>query len=393
MMPFIALAYLLSQIVVHSAPVPLTLLEALDYPDAKCLDGTQAGFYYEGSTNKKWVIYLNGGGECDNKEACEAQMSSALGSSKYFKDTADSNGWYIASDDCSINPDFCAWNHVFNPYCTQDLHSGQVRTLDDANFHMHFSGHLVLDAILSELEKLPNSIRDAEEIILSGASAGGIGVWMNLDYIAKRYPFAKVTGLGIASHYYYATYYNGSNAMGPGGMADFRREPMDDTMRLYNAYTNWDCKTQHLIENPAQCMFSNYSWPSVKSRMFMVQAQTDQVVLEGHDCFPRDHMEEPEEQAFMQQWHDNMTIALQPFFSDDPPMVSQDNMEKHQFGAFAAACYTHTTFSHDKPIINGMNMYQAFHNFYYQEKDTDPASFLVADDCGMMCNPTCPPLS
>ena len=121
----IVLACLSTQLVVQSAPVPLTMLEAEDYPDAKCLDGTQAGYYYEeGSTNKKWVIYLNGGGECDNKEACEAQMSNALGSSKYFKASQDSTGWYIASPYCTNNPDFCTWNHVLNPYCSQDLHAG-----------------------------------------------------------------------------------------------------------------------------------------------------------------------------------------------------------------------------------------------------------------------------
>ena len=34
-------------------------------------------------------------------------------------------------------------------------------------------------------------------------------MWMNLDYLAERYPQARVTGATIAGHYFYATYYDG----------------------------------------------------------------------------------------------------------------------------------------------------------------------------------------
>lgn len=44
---------------VIATKVPLILLSEEDYPTAKCLDGTQAGYYYQSATkseeNKKWV--------------------------------------------------------------------------------------------------------------------------------------------------------------------------------------------------------------------------------------------------------------------------------------------------------------------------------------------------
>jgi len=97
---------------------------------AKCLDGTQAGFYAETASNpadaNKWVIYLGGGGECDNESSCKYQLTNALGSSNYFANTSESSGWYLGSGYCPYNPDLCGWNHVLDPYCTQDLHMGQV---------------------------------------------------------------------------------------------------------------------------------------------------------------------------------------------------------------------------------------------------------------------------
>lgn len=41
-------------------------------------------------------------------------------------------------------------------------------------------------------------LRCVAEIILTGASAGGIGVWINVDYIGTRFPAARVTAVPIA---------------------------------------------------------------------------------------------------------------------------------------------------------------------------------------------------
>lgn len=174
------------------------MFDPVDYPRAKCLDGTAAGYYAQQTTSvedkNKWVIYLNGGGECDTASACQSQTGGALGSSKYFYNESDTSSWYLASDYCPNNPTLCTWNHVMDPYCTQDLHAGQRTEANDDTFGLYFSGHHVLVATLDEMDKAANSLKDATDIIVSGTSAGGIGVWMNVDYVAKRYPKARVTG-------------------------------------------------------------------------------------------------------------------------------------------------------------------------------------------------------
>jgi hypothetical protein len=370
----------------EAANVNLTMLTD---PMARCLDGSQAGYYYQSSVvggpyddkhhHHKWVIHLNGGGECDNEEACMAQTTSKLGSSKYFNEKENANGWYLASDDQNSNPDFYQWNHVFNPYCSQDLHSGQRKEADDSTFGLYFSGHNILVSILDDLDRYAN-LTHATEIILSGVSAGGLGMWMNVDYIRQRYPLAKVTGVSIAGYYFYATYYDGPDATAPGGMADFRESAWPATYELYQAYVNKDCeKANGGGYGAPSCMIANVSHPYVKSRVFAVQSQTDQVVLTGHDCWPEDYMDDEPEKEFMKEWHNNMTIAL------DPLMDIYDT----QWGVFAAACYTHTNFNHENPKVNGLSYVDAFHNFYYSRVNTDPSIYKVSDDCGEMCNPTC----
>lgn len=362
------------------ASAPLTMLTDAK---AKCMDGTQAGFYAQSAANSsdanKWVIYLNGGGECDSESACVSQTSNSMGSSKYFSGTADAAYWFLGSDNCSQNPEFCGWNHAYDPYCSQDLHSGQVTVPSDKTWGLYFAGHHIFTATLDSLDTASNSLKDATDIILQGVSAGGIGVWMNLDYLAHRYPKARVTGVTIAGHYFYATYYNGSDHTNPGGMADFRESAWPTTYDLYEAFVDQSCKVayEHKGESPGACMLSNNSFPYIQSESFVVQAQTDQVVLTGHDCWPENHMYDSEEQTFMTEWHNNMTVALDPLMRTDNP----------RNGVFAAACYTHTGFSNTAPLIKGLSYNQAFLNFYQNSTSSD--QFKLSDDCGLMCNPTC----
>tara|TARA_A100001015_G_scaffold293308_1_gene369754 strand:+ start:920 stop:2053 length:1134 start_codon:yes stop_codon:yes gene_type:complete len=370
---------------------------------AKCMDGTLSGYYYEHATEStdslKWVIYLNGGGECDSQEGCYSHLESELGSSNYFESNfSDSSSWYFASGYCPYNPSFCSWNHVNVPYCSQDLHSGTRQKPTKDTWGLYFSGHLILAAILDDLEE-NYDLDKATEIILTGVSAGGLGTYMNVDYIKSRYPNAQVTAATIAGYYFYATFYNGTNyTNAEEQIADFRQDGIMNMYNLYQAYVDESCKEAAImmmsssssnLYHPSACMMANYSLPYIESNIFAVQSQTDKVVLTGHDCFPDEYKMESEEQDFMKIWYQNMSIALQPVLEKS----SQSSLNI-KTGAFAAACYIHGEFSHTQPLINGINYLEAFSNFYFDESmdGTEESSYKLADDCGVMCNPTCPPL-
>eukprot|EP01034_Spumella_vulgaris_P025065 gene25065-31475_t len=417
---------------VSAINVPLTMLTD---PKAKCLDGTQAGYYAQAAPNpsdkNKWVIYLYGGGECDTEWACTSQTAGAVGSSKYFPNVTDATGWFLGSDYCTYNPTFCGWNHVADPYCSQDLHAGQRTEATDETWGLYFSGHHIFTATLDAMDKFTNSLLDATEIILQGVSAGGIGVWMNVDYLAKRYPNAKVTAMTVAGHYFYATYYDGPNHTNPGGMADFRQAAFDANYKLYDAFVDESCKEAYEAkgQSAGACMASNNSLPFIDVDSFVVQSQTDQTVLTGHDCWPESYMHDAEEQAFMTQWHNNMTVALEPLMKVDaqecavsdadkkdcgyaginenqceaqgccwspagenskvPWCYSRGATTEKKHGVFAVACYTHTSFNHAGPLLNGQNYQQVFSTFYLNSSSVAPETYKLSDDCGLMCNPTC----
>lgn len=93
----------------------------------------------------------------------------------------------------------------------QDLWTGQRTSADADTFGFYFSGHLVLESVLSELDA--QGLTSATQIVLTGESAGGIGVWPNLDWIAERYPKARVIGVPIAGYYFWAYPYQGRSVI------------------------------------------------------------------------------------------------------------------------------------------------------------------------------------
>jgi hypothetical protein len=69
-------------------------------------------------------------------------------------------------------------------------------------------------------------------------------------------------------------------------MGDFREVAFPNTYQLYNAYVDSSCRESYESRglSAGACMLSNNSLPFIESDAFVVQAQTDIVVLTGHDC-------------------------------------------------------------------------------------------------------------
>lgn len=358
--------------------VPLTLLDETN-SIGRCLDGSFGGYYYDPYTDndnsKKWVLYLEGGGECDTQELCQSKLNTALGSSNYFANSSSPSGWYFGSTDCTNNPTICTYNHVDIPYCTQDLHSGQRSEAYEATWGLYFSGYLLLVDILNQLDAKYN-LNEASEIILQGVSAGGLGSWMNVDFIQSRYPNAKVTLVSICGFYFYATFYEGTNHTDATGMADFREQGVENMYQLYSSFVDQSCKEAFEAsgKNPSACMLANNSYPYVDVSSYIIQSQTDSVVLTGHDQLPSAYIGEEPEAEFMKEWHTNMTIAL-------TSVISNSNKS----GTFNVACFMHGSFSHVGPTINSLNFYEAFHNFYFEHEN-----YNLYDNCGELCGTNCP---
>lgn len=355
-----------------AASAPLTMLTD---SRATCLDGTLGGFYFEPASDPgeanitKWVIFLQGGGECANAESCAAAAKSDLGSSKYFAPSMSfGEGEYYAS--ALPNNPFASWNRVDIPYCSQDLYSGTRLTASPETFGLYFSGHFIFEAIMRTLVS-SYGLGAATEVILTGASAGGIGAWINTNALITSFVPAgcRVTVAPIAGMYFFAYPYDSVNHT-ESTLVDFREAAWPNNTALWGSYIDGACAAG-LGARSYACMLSNYSFPFIKASAFITEAQTDQVQLEAHDWLPGpDHQDAPE-RAYMAAWRDNMTQAL----AQTAPAA----------GFFFPACYIHTGFSTAGPLIGGESYLAAFSRWYFGGE-----SVRLSDSCGLTCNPTCP---
>jgi len=166
----------------------LHLLENTNTTGAVCLDGTPAGFYFSPAANAEntnnWELYFQGGGWCYDKEDCWGRSSTALGSSTSWAPTSSLGG--IMSDDCDSNPDFCNFNRVHMVYCDGNSFSGNRDDPVEVNGkNLYFRGRRIIDEILNTLQQ-DYGLANAENVLLTGCSAGGLATYLHTDYVHDR---------------------------------------------------------------------------------------------------------------------------------------------------------------------------------------------------------------
>ncbi|CAI7842542.1 unnamed protein product, partial [Closterium sp. NIES-54] len=143
-----------------------------------------------------WHIYLPHGGWCRNANECVGRSRTALGSSTFYP--ADPtiatipppsfNG--ILSSNSSINPPFYNWNLVRLIYCDGGGYAGTAGRVDiNNNTAIYLDGWNILQAVIEDL-KSNQGIKSADQILLSGSSAGGQAVVTLCDRIAAAFPWA-----------------------------------------------------------------------------------------------------------------------------------------------------------------------------------------------------------
>ncbi len=175
-------------------------------PNAVCNDGSP-GLYYVRPGDSNWLIYLDGGSQCNNHGNCLARWCD-VGDS-YDHTDMSSEGAPTHNDlgglfsEVEANP-FSTWTHVYIHYCSSDLWTGaasDAATLvdtgdagDTTDYAIRFNGHDIVHAVFdellaptrrSELATLPPAA-DMQRILFAGGSAGGLGVIWNGDSVATR---------------------------------------------------------------------------------------------------------------------------------------------------------------------------------------------------------------
>lgn len=162
----------------------VSLPENINSPGGFCMDGSMAGYYIRtGSDPSLFVIHLKGGGGCSTEEDCTARNGTEKGSSTNWE--ASMKGDRLLDGNCATNPDFCDAIGVYIPYCTGDAHLGNNTEASEETWGFYFDGHANFAAIVEHL--IENyGLGDAKNVMLTGGSAGSIGAYFNVDWLADR---------------------------------------------------------------------------------------------------------------------------------------------------------------------------------------------------------------
>jgi hypothetical protein len=155
----------------------------------RCARGGNYAFWLRRADPKRVLIFFQGGGGCFSEETC------AVGST-WFDDRVD--GYDTPAGSGGIldfthrdNP-FRDYSAVYIPSCTGDVHTGS-RVVRYGSTRVHQKGFLNAQAALARTYR---EFPDAEEVFVTGCSAGSVGSAFHADAIIRRYADARVTQLG-----------------------------------------------------------------------------------------------------------------------------------------------------------------------------------------------------
>jgi len=159
----------------------------VSFPDTRCRDGTATGLALNMSAlSPNVMLFLDQGGACFNSSTCAFNLS-AFGMADFAPQFQG-----IFNRDDPDNP-VRDWSFVFIPYCSGDVHAGKRSdgTVTGAGAQQ-FLGYSNLDAFLA---RLVPTFAGAQQVLFAGASAGGFGVLLNADHVARWFAPIPITAL------------------------------------------------------------------------------------------------------------------------------------------------------------------------------------------------------
>lgn len=320
--------------------------------DAACLDGSPGAYYLQRALRaaeaRRWVVFLEGGGECVDEASCGERSLGDLGSSKGYKARVELT--QLASRDPAENPDLWGWNHVLVKYCTGDLHLGDMPASAPKHWGWaRFTGAKIVRAVLDDLSA-EHDLENAEILVWTGASAGGIGSIAHLDAVAQRFPRVRVVGAPIAGYYWD----NARPYEGPGSMpfVPFGADSFKEYASLWNMFLPERCALGPYKLTPWVCALADFSFSTIVSPMFVVEALIDKVQLSLHAGIDSCTNSAAELQ-YCVDWGATMTARLQQ-------VASRARTNTSTAGLFSPACFMHTRFGAASPKIGSRNYVQAF---------------------------------
>ncbi|KAK4364327.1 hypothetical protein RND71_015685 [Anisodus tanguticus] len=375
---FYGASYTTGDISLTPLMIGLTLIPGAAAKGAVCLDGTLPGYHIHpgsGSGADSWLIQLEGGGWCNTVRSCVYRKTTRRGSSKFMEKQIPFTG--ILSNMAEGNPDFFKWNRVKLRYC-----DGASFTGDSENkaAQLQFRGQRIWEAAMAEL--MSKGMRNAQQALLSGCSAGGLASILHCDEFRTLFPSStKVKCLSDAGLFMDATDVSGGHAL---------RDIFQGVVSLQGLQKTLPstCTKQH---DPTSCFFPQNLIGNIKTPLFLLNAAYDSWQVQSslappiadpkglwNDCKRNNDKCSASQIQFLQGFRNDMLNAIKGF------AASTEN------GLFINSCFAHcqserqdTWFADDSPLIDNKPVALAVGDWYFDRAG------VKAIDCAYPCDKTC----
>ncbi|XP_071730471.1 pectin acetylesterase 8-like [Rutidosis leptorrhynchoides] len=243
----------------------ITIIESAVAKGAVCLDGSPPAYQIDkgfGDGVNNWLVHIQGGGWCHSIEDCvyRKTMDNGLGSSKLMPELYFGG---ILSNQQDQNPSFYNWNRVIMRYCDGASFTGDVEEVDTAN-NLYFRGARIFNVIVEELMSI--GMKNAQNALLSGCSAGGLAAILNCDKFRRFFPsdtrvkcvpdagfFARVTDLSGEHHF--EKYY-------------------ENVVTLHGSAKNLPSGCTSKMK-PGLCLYPQYAMPHISTPIFILNSAYD----------------------------------------------------------------------------------------------------------------------
>ncbi|KAL7085496.1 hypothetical protein ACP275_14G283800 [Erythranthe tilingii] len=364
------LACLVISMTIHASAnlnnVNITILQSAVAKGAVCLDGSPPAYYHakgfgEGANN--WFLELQGGGWCGTEEKCLYRTTQSTGSSKY-KEKNITFG-QIDSQNQTENPDFYNWNRVYIGYCDCSSYLGDL----EANTNITRRGARIFDAVIEDL--LAKGMSNAENAILAGDSAGGLGAILHCDRFSQVVlPNAKrVKCLTDSGFFIHAKHLPG---------ADKRAEYFANVTAYHGIHVDSLPSSCTSRMNASLCLFPENIIGDMKTPLFLVESAFDEYQLR-HNFFSNE--------STWTNCTDNLEVCTpsQLQTMKDYGIASRQTLQEisdtTSVGMFVHSCYRHGHFYEhagwdESTLLAGKTIAQAIGDWFYdrsffQEIDYD----------------------
>lgn len=348
---------------------------------AHCMDGSTPGYFLREGYNTgktKWIVHLHGGAWCYNLRSCKKRRNTILGSTKRSLEQ-DIAGFFhgILSNSRRTNHHFYNWNVAVLSYCDGGLFSGnREKVLRGNNKDFYFQGRKVLQSQLESLQL--HSLENAEEVILSGTSAGGLALVIQGNFMLRYLPpKAKVRGLIDAGLFL------DQDSVWNTSISSLQFKAL---YSLHRPTLSRRCLESQPHGNKYKCLFPENALKYVKMPVFLVSSLYDHwqlSYLEGVYCVYDDHKCERNAHDRILNFRNKIYNAITDIVKDKPDT-----------GVFANSCFAHGqvildyTWSHVK--INNKSIANSFYDWYSDDHINQTSKKHLNADCKYPCNGSCP---